>query len=91
MSHSSYKKKVRMANLTMWLAARASRNTGLLDRLCRRFLANKLTLKHEEDFMRDNIIDSDVGFSISELESFEKSEFQFTDSPNESSTGAKHD
>ena len=57
-----------------WLASRASRDTGAIDRICRRLLDRILALPEEESFMRDEWIDSDVGFDPDELERYQRGE-----------------
>ena len=64
----------RSATLTLWLAERASRNTSLLDRLCRKIIARATRIKPEQDFMRDPLIDNDTGFDPDELERYQRGE-----------------
>ena len=60
------------ARLLAHLASRSSRHDGLINRLCRRFLERALRLPPEDDFMRDEWIDNDMGFDPRELERYQK-------------------
>ena len=60
--------------LTMWLARRASAKGGLVDRVCRAALGRALALPAEEDFLRDEWVDSDVGFDPDELDRYQRGE-----------------
>jgi hypothetical protein len=64
----------RKAKIGAWLARRASRNTGPIDRLCRRLLTRALAIDPAEDFMRDDWVDSDVGFDPDELARYQRGE-----------------
>lgn len=74
MSEERYQKSVRKARIGMWLATRASRNTGVLDRLCRLLLTRMTRADPDNNFMRDELIEQDVGFSVEELERYERGE-----------------
>ena len=56
----------------MWLARRASRDTGAIDQLCRRLLDRALGLPSEDSFMRDDWIDNDEGFDPDELDRYQR-------------------
>lgn len=61
----------RSSKLAFWMAQRSSRNRTFIDRLCRR-LVNKAThTLPEDDFMRDDMIDNDLGFDPDELERYQ--------------------
>ncbi|MEM1144687.1 MAG: hypothetical protein AAGI88_19060 [Pseudomonadota bacterium] len=62
------------AKLLAGLAGRTSRRGGLIHRLCRRVLDRALRLPPDDDFMRDEWIDNDVGFDPEELERYQKGE-----------------
>ncbi len=62
------------AKATMWMAARSSRNTTFVDRLCRRLLNRVTTRPPETDFMRDPLIDNDQGFDPDELDRYQRGE-----------------
>lgn len=68
------KKRERNAKLLIWLAARASRNQSLLDRLCLWIANRALSRAPEEDFMRDPIVDENEGFDPDELERYQRGE-----------------
>ena len=74
MNQERYQKSVRQARIGMWLATRASRNTGVLDRLCRMLLTRMTRVDPDNDFMRDEVIEQDAGFSVEELERYERGE-----------------
>ena len=69
MSRRSNEAKGRLA---MWLAARASRDTGVIDRLCRQLLDRALTLPEDHSFMRDEWVDNDAGFDADELDRYQR-------------------
>jgi len=62
------------ARIGIWLAKRSSRETGALDRLCRRVLSRVLQLPEENDFLRDEWVDSDLGFDPDELDRYQRGE-----------------
>lgn len=64
----------RKARIAVWLGKRASRNLGFGDRLCRVLLDRVLRLPPEQDFMRDDWIDSDMGFDPDELDRYQRGE-----------------
>jgi len=73
-AEKSYRKRARKGRIMIWLASRASRDSNrLIDRLCRKLMNRAMTLEPEDDFMRDDIIDNDLGFSADELDAYEKS------------------
>ncbi|CAA0121196.1 Uncharacterised protein [Halioglobus japonicus] len=68
------RKQERSARLAAFLAARSSRNKSLSDKICR-YLVNRATaVKPEDDFMRDPLIDNDMGFDPDELDRFQRGE-----------------
>lgn len=68
------RKQERSAKLMVWMVGKSSRNRSLSDRICR-FLVNRATMvKPEDDFLRDPLIDNDVGFDPNELERFQRGE-----------------
>ncbi len=62
------------ARFGIWLGRRASRNLGPVDRLCRRLLARALALAPQDDFLRDDWVDSDAGFDADELDRYQRGE-----------------
>ncbi len=62
------------ARFAMWLAKRSSRNTNGFDRLCRRILDRILALPEEGDFLRDEWVDSDMGFDPDDLDRYQRGE-----------------
>ncbi|MEM6484611.1 MAG: hypothetical protein AAF662_06460 [Pseudomonadota bacterium] len=62
------------AKLLADLASRTSRRDGIIHPLCRRLLARALRLPPDNDFMRDEWIDNDVGFDPEELERYQRGE-----------------
>lgn len=62
------------ARFAQWLGERASRNTNFVDRLCRRLLDRVLRLPPDDDFLRDEWVDSDVGFDPDELDRYQQGE-----------------
>ncbi len=62
------------ARLAMWLGKRASRDTNLIDRMCRRLLDRILRLPEDGDFLRDEWVDSDLGFDPDELDRYQRGE-----------------
>ena len=59
------------AKLMLKMAAKSSRNRSLTDRVCRRLLNKAVTRPQEEDFMRDELIDNDLGFDPDELAAYQ--------------------
>ena len=70
----AYRKRARTHRLTMWLVARASRLDGSwIDRLCLRLVNRKIAPRNpEKDFMRDEIVDADIGFTVGELDAYQR-------------------
>ena len=62
------------AHIVQWLGQRASRDVNFVDRLCRRLLDRVLRLPLENDFLRDEWVDSDVGFDPDELDRYQRGE-----------------
>lgn len=68
------KRRERSAKLMTWMAGKSSRNQSFTDRVCR-FLVDRATaVKPEDDFLRDPLIDNDVGFDPDELDRFQRGE-----------------
>lgn len=74
MADRVYKRRVLEAKIGLWLAQRASRDTGLFDKGCRFLLTKVLSIPPEKDFMRDEIIDKDLGYSPEELDRYQRGE-----------------
>lgn len=70
----SYRQRVTKAKAAVWLATRASRNTGIVDRLCRRALARLATRSPEQDFMQDDLVDADKDFDPEKLARYQRGE-----------------
>ncbi|MBO6544534.1 MAG: hypothetical protein JJ939_05410 [Alphaproteobacteria bacterium] len=68
------RKKERRAKLMIWIARRSSRNRSFIDRLCRRLIEKASTRPPEKDFMRDELIDNDLGFDPDELDRYQRGE-----------------
>ncbi len=70
----AYRRRVRAHRLSMWLIARASRlNGSWIDRQCLRLMNRRPTPRNpDQDFMRDEIVDADIGFTASELDAFQR-------------------
>lgn len=64
------------ARLVQWLGQHASRNVSFVDRVCRRLLNRVLRLPPENDFLRDEWVDSDVGFDPDELDRYQRGELE---------------
>ncbi len=60
------------AKLGLWMAQRSSRNRTWLDRQCRKMIQKAFTVQPEKDFMRDELIDNDLGFEPDELERYQQ-------------------
>ncbi len=69
MSRRSEETKARIA---VWLGQRASRDTGPIDRACRALLQRLTKLPQDDDFLRDEWIDTDRGFDVDELERYQR-------------------
>ncbi|NQX93607.1 MAG: hypothetical protein HRT64_01525 [Erythrobacter sp.] len=59
------------SKLAFWMAQRSSRNRTFIDRLCRRMVTKAMTTPPEEDFMRDELIENDLGFDPDELDRYQ--------------------
>ena len=70
----AFRRRARASRLSMWLVARASRLDGSwIDRLCLRLVNRQTTPRNpDQDFMRDEIVDADIGFTASELDAFQR-------------------
>jgi hypothetical protein len=66
--------QIRKAKVAMWIARRASRDTGLVDRICRRLLSRALTVEPDNNYMRDEWVDSDTGYDPEELARYQRGE-----------------
>lgn len=66
------------ARTALRIGARASRQGGLVDRLCRRLLVRLMELPPEDDFMRDEWVDLDQGYDPEELARYERGELEET-------------
>lgn len=64
------------AHLVQWLGQRASRDISFVDRLCRRHLDRVLRLPPENDFLRDEWVDCDIGFDPDELDRYQRGEIE---------------
>lgn len=64
----------RNARIANWLGQRASRNTGVVDRMCRWLLDRAMTVAPEDDWMRDDWVDNDMGYDPDELERYQRGE-----------------
>lgn len=58
----------------LWMAKRSSRNKTLIDKLCRFIIERASKKAPEDDFMRDELIDNDLGFDPDELEAYSRGE-----------------
>ncbi|MEO1222424.1 MAG: hypothetical protein AAFY42_13990 [Pseudomonadota bacterium] len=59
------------AKMVLTMAAKSSRNKSLTDRLCRRLLDKAVARPAEDDFMRDELVDNDLGFDPDELADYQ--------------------
>lgn len=67
------RKKERAARLGVWMALRSSRNKSLIDKLCRWIIERTMAKKaHLRDYVRDELIDNDLGFRAEDLEAYEQ-------------------
>ena len=73
-SQQFIRKDERSAKLNVWLADRSSRNKSLLDKVCRWLVVRETTPPPEDDFMRDDFVDSDQGFDPEELDRYQRGE-----------------
>ena len=68
----AFRRRVRTFRLVMWLVVGASRlDSSSMDRLR---LANRRAAPRnpERDFMRDEIVDADIGFTVLELDALHR-------------------
>ena len=56
------------------MVARSSRHASLLDKACRWFIGRALARPAKDDFMRDELIDTDRGFDPDELAAYQTGE-----------------
>lgn len=68
------RKLERSTKLMIWMAGKSSRNKTLLDKFCRGLVSKATAVKPENDFLRDPLIDNDLGFDPDELERFQRGE-----------------
>lgn len=59
------------ATLVLKMVARSCRNKSSIDKLCRWLVDRQLDRSPDKDFMRDEIIDNDVGFDPDELDAYQ--------------------
>ena len=73
-------KKARLAKFQLWIAARASRNRSILDRIVQpimsRLLDKLMELDPENDFMSDDMVNSNVGYNAEDLERYQRGELE---------------
>lgn len=53
------KKLERSTKLMVWMAGKSSRNKSLSDKICRFLVTRATTVKPDDDFLRDPLIDND--------------------------------
>jgi len=70
----NFKKAVYLTRIMEWMAQRASKaNKNWLDKRIISILNKIVSTAHlKEDYMADELIESEPGFTIEELEAFEK-------------------
>ena len=68
------RRRERAATIGIWIAGRAARNRSLLDRVCRRLLEKATGVDGPREFMRDPLIDEELGFDPDELERYQRGE-----------------
>ena len=68
------RKLERATKLTIWMAGKSSRNRSLSDKLCRLLVKRATAVKPADDFLRDPLIDNDLGFDPDELDRFQRGE-----------------
>lgn len=73
-SEKSLRKQERAARIMVWMAGRSSRNTSLLDKVCRWLVVRETAVSPEHDFLRDELIDNDQGFDPDELDRYQRGE-----------------
>ena len=73
-SEKESKKLERAAKMGVWMASKGSRNKTISDKLCRWVLNKATKMKPEDDFMRDEFVDSGLGFDADELDRFQRGE-----------------
>ena len=72
-------KYTRQASLAIGLAQRASRRRKrLLDAIASWLLGMMLKPKPRDDFMRDEIVDADIGFTADELDAYQRGAVEIT-------------
>jgi hypothetical protein len=71
----AFRRRVRQARIGRRLARSASRKRrGWIDRLLTRLLRRAIApASPADDYMRDEIVDADIGFSAEELERYQRS------------------
>lgn len=73
-SEKEIKKAERTAKLAIWMAGRSSRNKSLIDKICRFLVTRATAVKPEYDFLRDPLIDNNMGFDPDELDRLQRGE-----------------
>lgn len=68
------RKLERSTKLMVWMAGKSSRNKTMTDKICRYLVARATAVKPEDDFLRDPLIDNDLGFDPDELDRFQRGE-----------------
>jgi hypothetical protein len=63
-----------VGKLMVGMAARSSRNRSPLDKLCRAAVSRLSAPPSDDDFMRDPLIDNDLGFDPDELDRYQRGE-----------------
>lgn len=73
-TEKDYRSGVRKAKVAVWLASRASRDTGIFDRLCRRLLS-RLTRKEPEPVEdQEDWTEAGLTFDPEELARYQRGE-----------------
>ena len=68
------KLEVWSSKFAIWMAGKSSRNKTVSDKICRFLLVRMTSVKPEDDFLRDPLIDNDKGFDPDELDRFQRGE-----------------
>ena len=63
-----------VGKLMIGMAARGSRNRSTLDKLCRAAVSRLSAPSPDDDFMRDPLVDNDLGFDPEELDRYQRGE-----------------
>jgi len=73
-AEKALRRKERAAQFAIWMAGRSSRNTSVLDKICRWMVSRETAVPVEQDFLRDELIDNDEGFDPDELDRYQRGE-----------------